>query len=49
MSRSTEERVQDALQKLLARIVPTYPDEDDETADERFEQAFDVANDIIER
>jgi len=49
MSKSTEERVQHALQQLLERIVPTYPDEDDVTADERFEEAFNVASDIIER
>ncbi|KAK3077657.1 hypothetical protein LTS18_009651, partial [Coniosporium uncinatum] len=48
MSKSTEERVQHALQQLLERIVPTYPDEDDVTADERFEEAFNVASDIIE-
>jgi len=49
MSKSTEERVQHALQQLLERIVPTYPDEDDATADERFEEAYNVASDIIER
>ncbi|KAF2846550.1 hypothetical protein T440DRAFT_558149 [Plenodomus tracheiphilus IPT5] len=37
------ERVQHALNELLVRIVPEDPDEDEETANQRFEDAFDFA------
>ncbi|KAF1987542.1 hypothetical protein K402DRAFT_375659 [Aulographum hederae CBS 113979] len=47
MSKTQEERVQHALQNLLERIVPTYPDEDEATADDRFEDAYNFASDVI--
>ncbi|KAH9878278.1 hypothetical protein J1614_003495 [Plenodomus biglobosus] len=37
------ERVQHALNELLVRIVPEDADEDEETANQRFEDAFDFA------
>lgn len=37
------ERVEHALNELLARTVPDDPNEDEETANERFEAAFNFA------
>jgi len=37
------ERVQHALNELLVRIVPEDPDEDDDTANQRLQDAFDHA------
>lgn len=47
MSKSTEERVEHALSQLLERILPTYPDEDEAAADERFDDAFSFAIDAL--
>jgi gamma-tubulin complex component 3 len=41
MAALNRERVEHALTELLARIVPDDPDEDEKTANERFEAAFD--------
>ncbi|OCK95191.1 uncharacterized protein K441DRAFT_686898 [Cenococcum geophilum 1.58] len=49
MSKSTEERVEHALSQLLERILPTYPDEDEAAADERFDDAFSFAIDALGR
>ncbi|KAF2007634.1 hypothetical protein P154DRAFT_516468, partial [Amniculicola lignicola CBS 123094] len=37
------ERVEHALNELLVRIVPDDPDEDEDQANERFEEAYDIA------
>ncbi|KAF2139298.1 uncharacterized protein K452DRAFT_289851 [Aplosporella prunicola CBS 121167] len=47
MPQTTEERVEHALSKLLEHLLPTYPDEDDAVADERFDDAFNYALDAI--
>ncbi|KAJ9643541.1 Microtubule-nucleating Tub4p (gamma-tubulin) complex component [Coniosporium tulheliwenetii] len=49
MSKTQEERVEHALSQLLERILPTYPDEDEAAADERFEDAFNLAIEAIGR
>ena len=49
MSSPREERVENALQQLLERLVPQYPDEDEATADQRWDQANDIARTYIER
>lgn len=49
MSKPTEERVQHALEQLLDRLLPTYPEEDEVTADERFQDAVNFANDTLGR
>lgn len=49
MSKTQEERVEHALSQLLERILPTYPDEDEVAADERFEDAFNLAIEAIGR
>ena len=39
----------DALQQLLERLVPQYPDEDEATADQRWNDANELARDTIDR
>jgi gamma-tubulin complex component 3 len=41
------ERVEHALNELLVRIVPEVPDEDEDEANQRFEDAFDFAIDEL--
>lgn len=41
-------RVDDALSTLIARLLPQGQDEDDATADERHEQTFNSAKNILE-
>ncbi|KAF2766362.1 spc98 like protein [Teratosphaeria nubilosa] len=48
MSSSREERVENALQQLLERLVPQYPDEDEATADERWDEANEVARNLVD-
>jgi gamma-tubulin complex component 3 len=43
MATFNHDRVQHALNELLVRIVPDDPDEDEATANQRFEEAFDFA------
>lgn len=47
MATFNRERVEHALNELLVRIVPEDPNEDDETANERFEGAFNFAIDEL--
>lgn len=47
MSRTPEQRVEDALSELLERIVPVYDDDDEESADQRLDEAFDYARDVL--
>lgn len=42
------ERVEHALNELLVRIIPEDPNEDEEAANQRFEDAFDFAIDELE-
>ena len=49
MSMSESARVEKALQQLLERLVPQYPDEDEATADQRWEEANELARDHIDR
>jgi gamma-tubulin complex component 3 len=49
MASTKEERVENALQQLLERLVPQYPDEAEETADQRWDEANEIARDLIER
>jgi hypothetical protein len=41
------ERVEHALNELLVRIVPEDPNDDEEAANQRFEDAFDFAIDEL--
>lgn len=47
MSRSAQQRVEDALSQLVERLVPTVDGEDETAADDRFYQAFDFAKETI--
>jgi hypothetical protein len=48
MATFNKERVEHALNELLVRIIPDDPDEDEATANQRFEEAFDFAIDELE-
>lgn len=39
----------DALQQLIYRLIPSDPDEDEGEEDERFDEALNIARDIIGR
>ena len=43
MANFNHDRVQHALRELLIRVVPDDPNEDEDTANERFENALDYA------
>ncbi|KAF2089249.1 hypothetical protein K490DRAFT_72063 [Saccharata proteae CBS 121410] len=47
MPQTTEERVEHALSKLLEHLLPPYPGEDPATADERIDDAYGYALDVI--
>lgn len=49
MPQTTQERVEHALSKLLEHLLPQYPDEDEDTADQRFDDAFNYSLDAIGR
>ncbi|KAK4540410.1 hypothetical protein LTR36_009267 [Oleoguttula mirabilis] len=49
MASTREERVDNALQQLLERLVPQYADEDEATADQRWDEANEVARELIDR
>jgi hypothetical protein len=48
MANFNHERVSHALNELLVRIVPDDPEEDEEAANQRFEEAFDFAFNELE-
>jgi gamma-tubulin complex component 3 len=43
MAGVNQQRVEHALNELLVRIVPDDPNEDEDAANQRFEEAFDFA------
>jgi len=47
MASTREQRVDDALQQLVSRLVPPNPDEDDEVDEQRWNDAIDLARDLI--
>lgn len=49
MTSARQERVDNALQQLLERLVPQYPDEDEAAADQRWDEASEIARDLIDR
>lgn len=48
MSKSSEQRVDYALEQLIERTVPSYPDDDDAALDERVDDALAFAREVIE-
>lgn len=47
MSKNSEERVDSALQQLLEWIVPVYPDDDESSADQRLDEAYAFAREVL--
>jgi hypothetical protein len=47
MSKSREERVESALSSLIERLVPIYDDDDEESADQRLDEAYNYARDVL--
>lgn len=47
MTEARDQRVEHALDKLIGHTLPIYPDEDEATADERLDEAFNIADEII--
>lgn len=43
------QRLDDALSSLVDIIVPALPDEDEATADKRYDDALDLARSIIDK
>ncbi|KAI9709213.1 MAG: hypothetical protein M1812_007736 [Candelaria pacifica] len=48
MSDDRAKRIDDALASLVDIIIPTDPDEDEATTDERHDRALDLARDVLE-
>jgi gamma-tubulin complex component 3 len=49
MSKSSAERVGYVLEQLIQRTVPIYPEDDEETAEQRLDDAYAIATEIISR
>ena len=43
------QRLDDALSSLVDLLVPALPDEDEATADKKYDDALDLARSIIDR
>jgi hypothetical protein len=48
MSRA-ESRIEVGLSRLVENIVPTYADDDEDTANDRLDEAYAHAHEIIDR
>lgn len=44
-----EQRVEDALQQLIFRLLPSDPDEDEAVEEQRFDDGLSIARDILGR
>ena len=50
MSKGREERIDDALSRLVDRLTPSLEDgDDDAAADDRYARALQLARDVIDR
>jgi len=49
MADEKTQRIQDALSSLVDALIPTIPDEDEADADERHDNAVDLARSILDR
>jgi len=49
MASTREQRVDDALQQLVSRLVPSNPEEDEALDDQRWDEAIQIARDSIGR
>lgn len=48
MSRTPQQRVEDALSQLVTSLVPALEGEDETLADDRFYESFDRARDLLD-
>lgn len=49
MSKTSAERIGYVTEQLIQRTVPIYPEDDEETAEQRLDEAYVIAMDIINR
>ncbi len=49
MSKTREQRVEEALSQLVERTLPFNQNEDEAAADERYDNALDVVKDILDK
>jgi hypothetical protein len=49
MSKSHEERVDFAVSQLIERVVPVYPEDDEETSEQRLDEAYHFARELLGR
>lgn len=47
MASNREQRVDDALQQLVSRLVPTNPDGDEAEEDQRWDESLNLARKLI--
>jgi gamma-tubulin complex component 3 len=45
---SREDRINQALSQLVEHIVPVYPDDDEAAVDERLDQAYEHARQVVD-
>ena len=49
MSKSSAERIGYVLEQLIQRTVPAYPEDDDDAFEQRVDEAYAIATDIISK
>ena len=49
MSKSLEERVDYAISQLVERTVPIYPEDDEEVSEQRLDEAYHFARELLGR
>jgi len=49
MSKSLEERVDYAVSQLIERTVPIYPEDDEELSEQRLDEAYNFARELLGR
>jgi gamma-tubulin complex component 3 len=49
MAKTLQERVDYAISQLVERTVPVYPDEDDESTEQRLDDAYHFARELLGR
>ena len=49
MAKTLQERVDYAVSQLVERTVPVYPDEDDESTEQRLDEAYQFACELLGR
>lgn len=49
MSKSSADRIGYVLEQLIQRTVPVYPEDDEEAVEQRLDEAYAIATDIISK